>query len=1561
MGIVISVYSKNACKEFFLTGDENTVLSIHLEKRMFRIEEDVATSLENIAGEWHFSAMPNAKIYHRNELYDGRAINPKDIYSLRTRYGEILEIFVSERKSPLIVFNKYIIPDKPQFTVGSDSRNDICYKYYQGNSNVVSGLHASFSKIGNDGWQIQDLSSNGTYVNGAMLYGSRQLVFGDKVEIWGLHIVFLGEILAIESFNEVVVSPVFKRFKINEDVISSVEDIDVKNFDYKPPVQYYHRPPRNMDRMESGDYYIKVLPDNENSKEVRKAYSDYLNSEENKIATWYQKNVYILRARYPSSIDICGSDHSLPRLLWSRNKTHADFLYHRLGRGRMPFQVHVKLPKEQKFFTGDSLRDRAEDLTKRFAMLEDVPICVDLKVESLIGIVGGKGRIGCYEIVYDLVAQIATQNSYTDVKMAFLTRGQASGDDTWEFALWLPHVWSEDKRRRYVAFENDEVKDVCYDLTNVFRKISKNKEHSSEFPHYVIFVEDQNLLKDELLSKYIFDPENKENITTFLMAEEISDLPNSCNTVIENDASFQGLFRLREGRDFGTRIMFDRLSQATICDMSRRLSDVHIIGENQSGEIPTFVSFFDMEKVISLDELRIEQRWCHNNTFESLRAVIGKKAGGGDLYLDLHEKYHGPHGLIAGTTGSGKSELLQTFILSLAVNFSPEDVNFFLIDYKGGGMAKAFAKLPHLIGQISNLSGNLARRAMISIKSENRRRQRIFNENGVSHIDAYTRLYKRHEVNVPLPHLFIIIDEFAQLKAEEPDFMRELISVAQVGRSLGVHLILATQKPGGVVDDNIWSNSKFRICLRVQDQKDSLEVLHKSDAAFLANPGRAILQVGNDELYAEFQSGFCGEIYDPDEYLSSRITARLITNTGRAGLISDYTQSRRRQELRHNWIKRVLNGEDIETITNERLMQNFETLAEEIRSENMNLTDDEFADKILIESEKRGIRIPERREKTQLEATCEYLAKESERLNKTIDNKLWLPELGEKINLEELEDYNKYSSSENGVWKNYKEKSVLRAFAGLLDDPVHQEQTPLVLNFSQDGNTAVFGMAMSGKSTFLQTVIFSITQQYSPSDVNIYIVDFGGRHLSCFEDDAHVGGILFDSDMEKMPNLIHMMEYTLERRKRRYEGSGFNAFHEKGDPFILFVLDDIASFREKTEDKYLEQLILLAREGMGVGIFMLITGVGFGIRDIPVRMSDSLRKIVALQLPDKVSYLDALRIQKINSLPDEGIPGRGLVISDSNVLEFQTAYAVDTDEYGRNNGIKTLSKEQSDKYTGKRAATVPFIPKKPTYQLFEEAIKRHIAESGSDKESLCTNELAFGYNRTSAQIESIDLRDTYLYLISGRSRCGKTNLLKVLLKTSEYVNAKSYVIETDGSELRREAEQRNVPYYTDVFEVCNLLKELVPLFKERANIRKQLRFEGKSDDEIFECMQEKEKIFVFIDDIISFSLLAHSSEGERTNLAGAISNLFEKGSLLNIYFFATYNDEKRIQAAGLKVLTEFLEYRKGIHLGGMADGQNVLRFEGIPYRELVSASAPGLGFTASTNGQISQKVLIPLV
>ena len=240
-------------------------------------------------------------------------------------------------------------------------------------------------------------------------------------------------------------------------------------------------------------------------------------------------------------------------------------------------------------------------------------------------------------------------------------------------------------------------------------------------------------------------------------------------------------------------------------------------------------------------------------------------------------------------TGSGKSEFIMTYILSLAVNYHPYEVAFVLIDYKGGGMAKTFEILPHTAGIITNLDRAAINRSLISIQSELRRRQAIFaeasKESGISNIDIYKyqKMYREGTVTEPLQHLFIISDEFAELKTQRPEFMTQLVSAARIGRSLGVHLILATQKPSGVVDDQIWSNAKFKACLKVQDKADSMDMLKRPEAAELQDTGRFYLQVGYNELFKMGQSAWSGAPYYPADKVEQQVddSVDVIDNTGR--------------------------------------------------------------------------------------------------------------------------------------------------------------------------------------------------------------------------------------------------------------------------------------------------------------------------------------------------------------------------------------------------------------------------------------------------------------------------------------------------------------------------------------------------------------------------------------------------------------------------------------------------------------------------------------------------------
>ncbi len=879
MSIVLSVYSKNAFKEFVLPAVNNTEISFRLERGIFQILEDIQLKLEVLDGKWYFQAMEE-RIHTNQEDYSGKCFEDQDTYTLVSKEKEVLAIMIRMIETPFYAYDKFRLNDITRVTIGKVDENAVIYSAFYGGAQIISGNHAELMKQ-QGRWILNDRSTNGVFVNDIRVHGNQVLEFGNRINIWGLHMVFLGDVLAIsQDPNLKLDASILRKFDFK--VLDRMSD---GGSDGPSGKEYYHRSPRNMEALDTetieiepppapseeeempllmligpsltmmlpmmlgtgmaiissrmsgassgvymytglitalfsglfGAYWavsnMKYAKKKTRQNETRRfdAYSEYLLKCSEQVKEKYTQSIRILKERYPSVDQVIGNGDTVSDELWGRNRSHEDFLYHRLGVGDRLFQISIEVPKEKFRLINDTLADKPKFIKESYKTLHDVPVGVDLEEHSLIGVVGGEKKRGAYPVVYNLIAQLATQNCYTDVKMAFITRDEKfNGQDAWSFAEWLPHVWSQNKKSRYVSLEPSQSSDVCYDLTQMLRQrvedaSAPGREQAKFNPHYVLFVEDEALLEGEMINKYIYGKQ-KLGITTVLMAEKYSDLPNVCECIIQNDSEYQGMFHVKSGRNNGTPIRFDAMNAKALRKIARMLSNLEVNETEVGGEIPNAVSFFEMYGVTTLEELNVLERWKKNRTYDNIKSLIGIKSGGQRCYLDLHERYHGPHGLVAGTTGSGKSETLQTYLLSLALNFSPDDIGFFIIDYKGGGMGNLFDGLPHILGQISNLSGNQVHRAMVSIKSENLRRQKVFNENGVNNINAYTRLYKNGEAKQAVPHLFIIIDEFAELKREEPDFMRELISVAQVGRSLGVHLILATQKPSGTVDDNIWSN-----------------------------------------------------------------------------------------------------------------------------------------------------------------------------------------------------------------------------------------------------------------------------------------------------------------------------------------------------------------------------------------------------------------------------------------------------------------------------------------------------------------------------------------------------------------------------------------------------------------------------------------------------------------------------------------------------------------------------------------------------------------------------------
>ena len=1553
MSFILSAYSADAFKEYNLPSINNSDYEFVIRHNRLSVKDDINVLMEVIDDRWTLKSGPNYRLFVEKNRYDSVEIEDGLIISLVTDSGETINMIASEVASPFHAFEKYRLSGDSEVSFGRDPSNDVTFKF-----TGVGRNHASIKREGRSTY-ITNHSKNGIYINSVRVDGSQELQFGDYINIIGLHLVYLGPLLAIDTGKTTVQIKGDKLKRVSTSSKQEERDESLKALSegkktYKRSPRYVESIEKRSIEIEAADampkddarsVFVSAVPSitmalpmllglilmiysylaksgggaNEGfanaamylglalsvisaiggivwtlatgSRKHRETgrltaqrqarYKEYLDAKKAEISEAYEKTLEGLRDNYPSAESYLSLSDSSSEL-WNRNSSHEDFLVHRIGSGDIPFQTEIVIPKKTDLIEEDALSDEPANIKDYFSTLRDAPVTVNLLKHSIIGLVGGDKRRGAINIARTLSADIAACNCYTDVKLAYVyDASKAYEEGEWDFAAWLPHVWSEDKKTRYVASNAAEASDMLYELGNVFR--ARSEEDSHKGAHYVLFIAEPSLVQDNLFSKYIYDEGGNLGLTTIFLAEQYGELPNKCDFIIEDSEGFSGYYHTSGRGGSVENITFDNVGADALDEFARRLSGLEVSDAETSGDIPSSLSFFEMMDIRRPEDLPIREHWTKNRVYENIRGMLGFKAGGLPVSLDLHERYHGPHGLVAGTTGSGKSETLQTFLLSLAVNYSPDDIAFFIIDYKGGGMAGLFEGMPHLAGQITNLSGNQVNRAMISIKSENRRRQRIFAESGVNNINSYTLMYKNGEVKESIPHLLIVVDEFAELKREAPEFMDELISVAQVGRSLGVHLILATQKPCGTVDDNIRSNSRFRLCLRVQDKQDSIDVLQKPDAAYITQAGRCYLQVGSDELFELFQSAYSGALYDEHAGSVKKDVAAMIGLTGK----TEMTGSSAVQKLRP--------------------------------AKSGSVT-------------------------TEFDAVKTHLAKISKESGYKSSHQLWLPVLSDRIYLDEL----KLPAEKD--WN-------LKAVIGRVDDPENQRQKTFSLDFADCGNLAICGNIVSGKSTLLQTITYSLLKQHSPEIVNVYVLDFSSKMMSAFEDAPHVGGIMYEGDDDKIAKFFNMIKQMLEERKKVLHGGNYRQYIKANGacmPAVFVMIDNYAVFRQRTEEAYEEDLLMLSKEGVSNGIYLIVSGGGFNTKEIPPRMADNFNTVLTLSLKDKYEYGELLHSNQINMVPEQGIRGRGLAYCDGRILEYQTALALKAgNDYERIGAIKQQMIEMSDAWDGKRARPVPMIPKKALWSDF--------VKLDDYKEQAASVELLpIGYDASNAAVYGIPLRETFCYGIYGDMQSGKTNMLKACILSAKDKNADIYVIDSEEGSLSMFSGAAGIHYVKDESEVHEMFKGLIPEFQRRRDRADGLNAEGMEADELFDVMSSEFKpVFIFIAELDSFIQRVYKSEFK---MDGFLENVMRKGRGNNIFFFGDVAVKNRSLMLGYPAFEAFAGHRSGIHLGGKLRSNGILDFEYIPYSEQNRVEKAGVGTLPDAGDDgVTSKIVIPLV
>ncbi len=936
-----------------------------------------------------------------------------------------------------------------------------------------------------------------------------------------------------------------------------------------------------------------------NEEERVKKYSGYIEKKRQLLKSIMANQTSLLMESYPPLEEVKKIILYKKTNLWEREIEQDDFLKLRIGTGTEPVNIDIMYPEQHFSMEEDEMRGILDNLVNDSKDLENVPITVSFTEKYISAIVGETPSIE--KVAYGLILQILAYHSYNDLKLVFFTNKKK--EKYWEFAKVLPHCWSDDKTNRYFATTVDEMSQVSSYLENDFQMRtfrdtsgdSKVYDYKVHKPYYLIIVDDFKNARDIEIIKDVLDQKTNVGFSLLILNDKLTNLPNECMDFIcigHNNRSviFEGELLTNKQKKF----IADSYENLDLNECAVKLANIPIDVIKDDMMFPKSISFLEMYNVGKVEQLNSFNRWQMNFASNTLQAPLGVDRQGNLFKLDLHEKFHGPHGLIAGMTGSGKSELIITYILSMAVNYHPDEVSFIIIDYKGGGVAGAFEnkelgiKLPHIAGTITNLDTVEMNRSLISIQSELRRRQAAFNlardKSGESTVDIYKyqKLYRNGIIKEPISHLFIICDEFAELKVQQPEFMDQLISAARIGRSLGVHLILATQKPSGVVDDQIWSNSRFRICLKVQERQDSMDMIKCPDAAMIKNVGRFYLQVGYNEFFAEGLSAWCGAQYIPTDKLKKKIdkSVNFVDNTGYV----------------------------IKSIDEERKNLNSPNLGE------------------------------------QLPNIVKYLINVADEGNIKV-KQLWLDRIPNIIYVDNLKKKYFYK----------KESGIINPIIGEYDDPYNQRQSLLTLDLTNNGNTIIYGSAGSGESILLTSIIYSCIVNYDTDDVNFYIMDFGSEVLRTFTNAPQVGDILFINDKEKITNLFKKLFSLIEQRKKifaNYNGDFkyYNKKSQKKEPLVVIVLNNYEAFAENYE-KEEEIIIQLTREGQKYGI-VFITTVSSS-NSIRYKLRQNFKQELVLQMNDDSDYMSILgNIGKI--LPSKTI-GRGLLKLDK-VYEFQTAF-----------------------------------------------------------------------------------------------------------------------------------------------------------------------------------------------------------------------------------------------------------------------------------------------------------------
>ncbi|MFE0176715.1 type VII secretion protein EccCa [Streptomyces sp. NPDC059002] len=1079
--------------------------------------------------------------------------------------------------------------------------------------------------------------------------------------------------------------------------------------------------------------------------------------------------------------------------VWERRVGDRDFGQVRVGLGPQQLSTPLVAPETAPV---DELEPLAAGAMQRFlavhSSIEGLPVAVSLRAFYHLTVSGETES--AQATARALVAQLATLHGPEDLMVAVVAAPGAVA--RWDWTKWLPHCQVPGKldgagSRRLFGDDLGELEQLLADRIDGRPRFSREGQPVLDQPHLVVILDGGMVPPTSAFAA----AEGLQGVTIIEVVAGELDEPRGGLSVVAHP----GKLRLEANGGVSYEGVPDALPLPAAEALARQLAPLRMGGGDDDEPLLANLDFTDLLSLGDAGSVDVTRTWRPRSTAERLRVPIGVGEDGQPVMLDLKEAAQegmGPHGLCVGATGSGKSELLRTLVLGLAVTHSSETLNFVLADFKGGATFAGMADMPHVAAVITNLSDDLTLvdRMGDAIRGELQRRQELLRSAGnYANMHDYEKARAAGAPLAPLASLILVIDEFSELLTAKPDFIDMFIQIGRIGRSLGVHLLLASQRLEEGKLRGLDTYLSYRIGLRTFSASESRTALGVPDAYHLPSvPGSGYLKFGTDEM-TRFKAAYVSGVYrtgvpDPSaSQLPIEHRPTLFTASPVAATFAVPDAGRPRPSR---------SGED--------------ALA------------DTVLDVIVRRLEGQGVPA----------------------------HQVWLPPLDEAPTLDQLLPQLVVSAERGLHAGDYTRSGGLVVPLGLVDKPFEQKREVLYGDFSgAAGNMVVVGGPQSGKSTLLRTLITSFALTHTAHEVQFYCLDFGGGGLASVADLPHVGGVASRLDPERVRRAVAEVAGVLNRREAYFRANGIDSIttyrrqraegrlpgEAWGDVFL--VIDGWGSF--KNDYDMLEGVVNdIAGRGLGYGIHVVVSASRY--MEVRAALKDQMLGRLELRLGD---VMDSEFDRKVAMNVPAGVPGRGQV---PEKLHFMTALPrVDSspDPASLSDGTGQLVDTVKSSWQGPAAPTVRLLPRNlPADQLpkgFE------FPQQG----------VAIGIDETNLEPVFVDFETDPFFLVFGESESGKTNVLRLIAKqiAERYTPAQARIVVGDYRRTMLEAvSEEHLLEYAPMASAMNVHMNAIGTFMEKRAPKPDITPQQLRDRSWWNGPQ----LFVIIDD---YELVATSS------------------------------------------------------------------------------------------------------